>query len=99
MRELEVRIDATERRLLASAREMEALISGDGRVSEDVAAQLLGVHRDTLRKWRQAGEGPDYFRLGGTVTYSLHGLARFIECCHVYAAEGGQSRAKAGESG
>jgi hypothetical protein len=89
MRELEGRIEATERRLLASAREIGALISGDGRVTEDVAAQLLGIHRDTLRKWRQSGEGPDHFRLGG-VTYSLHDLASFIECCRVGAGESGQ---------
>jgi hypothetical protein len=86
MRIFEERVNTTERRLLAAAAASAMTVSGDGRVSEVDAAQLLGVHADTLRKWRTAGEGPDHFRIGGAISYSLTDLAGYIVTCRISAA-------------
>jgi hypothetical protein len=61
-------------------------ITGDGRVSEDIAGELLGFSCSTLRSWRAAGTGPAVHRISGRVTYSLRDLAEFI----VGSREGGQ---------
>jgi hypothetical protein len=44
-----------------------------------VAATILGVSRETLKRWRQLGQGPDYFQYGegGPVRYALSALRRF----------------------
>ena len=43
--------------------------------SEYLTAPLLakrwGLHPDTLRRWRDAGKGPPYFRTPGSVLYPL----------------------------
>lgn len=82
------RIEATAALLAGSAREGGMLISGDGRVGEADAAALLGVHRDTLRAWRCAGNGPDHFRIGGSITYRPGDLAAFIEVGRTSAGAG-----------
>lgn len=86
--ELEARIEATTRRLELSAQELVKqrageTITGDGRVSEVVAARLLGHHPDTLRNWRDAGEGPPYYKPAGRITYALRDLASFVEVARI----------------
>lgn len=40
-------------------------VAADFRVlREDQAAQMLGIHVQTLRRWRRAGTGPKHLRLG-----------------------------------
>ena len=34
-------------------------------------AQRWGLHPDTLKRWRDAGKGPPYFRTPGFVLYPL----------------------------
>lgn len=72
------RVAARARLLLGHARESGMRLSGDNRVSEHDAAQLLGVHGDTLRRWRDEGNGPAYFRIGGAVSYCLQDVAAYI---------------------
>ncbi len=79
---IETRIAACARRLELRCREAGAFVSGDGRVGEDVAAELLGFAAGTLANMRSAQTGPAWYRLGGggyRVTYLLDDLARWIE--------------------
>jgi hypothetical protein len=60
----------------------DALVTPDGRVSELVAAALLGRSPGTLRNWRSAGDGPQFVRLGvnggARVSYTLLALAEWM---------------------
>jgi hypothetical protein len=48
--------------------------------TEDFAARLLGVTRETLRGWRKRGTGPAYKKPGGKlVRYSVASLLAFVE--------------------
>lgn len=40
-------------------------------------AKRWGVHRDTLKRWRDAGKGPSYFRTPGFVLYPLAEVERY----------------------
>jgi hypothetical protein len=76
------RIAATARRLEAAAKAAGALVSGDGRVSEATAAQLLGIPVATLRRMRYRREIVA-FHIGigdrGRVSFRLEHLAALIE--------------------
>jgi len=50
----------------------------DGRVSEEVAASVLGKAPGTLKNWRQAHRPLKYRRSGGRIQYSLRELAMFL---------------------
>jgi hypothetical protein len=45
------------------------------------AAKVLAVKPDTLKKWRQRGQGPDFIQYGpgGPVRYLHSALLKFIE--------------------
>lgn len=76
------RIEACRRALEATCRESGAFISGDGRIGEEVAAELLGLAPGTLANRRSEGAAPPHYRLGGgghRVTYNLSDLAAWIE--------------------
>lgn len=80
------RIEATRVMLEASCREREAWISGDGRVGEEVVAELLGISIGTLRNQRAEGCAPPCYKLSGgghRVTYRLSELAAWIEARRV----------------
>jgi hypothetical protein len=47
------------------------------RVTEPIAAMVLGVSPRTLRQWRDAGTAPRHQRIR-RVTYSIRDLLRFI---------------------
>ncbi len=60
-------------------------VSGDGRVSADATAQLLGLAPGTLRNWRSNRTGPNFCRSGvggGRVSYHLVAIAEWIEARH-----------------
>lgn len=81
MNELD-RIQATAEMLRAACREAGHPITGDGRVGESVAAELIGLAESTLANKRGEGSGPQYFRIGGhghRVTYRLADIAQWIE--------------------
>lgn len=46
-------------------------------VSEEEAAQYLGLSRVTLRRWRWIHQGPAWVRLGGTIRYRLADLDEY----------------------
>jgi predicted DNA-binding transcriptional regulator AlpA len=43
------------------------------------AASFLGVAESTLNKWRMAGNGPRYAKLGALVKYRVADLHAFVE--------------------
>ncbi len=48
-------------------------------VHEAEAAHLLGLSVKTLRRWRWAGKGPRFLKLGAAVRYDPADLTAFIE--------------------
>lgn len=50
----------------------------DERVHEPVAADLLGYSSETLRGWRQSGDGPKHVRVRGRISYRLADLAEWL---------------------
>ena len=46
---------------------------------EQEAAAILNVKVSTLRRWRWAGKGPRFRKIGGAVRYSVEDLKTFIE--------------------
>jgi excisionase family DNA binding protein len=61
---------------LASADNRCAL---DPLATDEEAAAYLRVKKQTLRKWRVAGDGPLFVRIGGAVRYRLSDLIAFVE--------------------
>lgn len=66
-------------------------LSGDLRVGATDAAELLDVHPDSMRRWRNAGEGPAVVLLAGRITYRLADLASYLVSARVTAAEFGMA--------
>ncbi len=82
MTTLQDRIESCARMLTTAARQAGTTVSGDGRVSEQDAAQLLGYAPTYLKQLRQEGRGPiPYGRgmAGSRVSYRLIDLAGWIE--------------------
>jgi Helix-turn-helix domain len=50
---------------------------------EPDAAAYLALSPKTLSKWRCAGKGPNFFRLGTAVRYSIPDLEKFISNAEV----------------
>jgi len=48
-------------------------------LKEHEAAAFLAVEVATLRRWRWAGKGPSFLKIGGAVRYELTALEAFIE--------------------
>ena len=46
---------------------------------ETEAAALLNLETATLRRWRWAGKGPKFRKIGGAVRYHPHDLTAFID--------------------
>jgi len=51
----------------------------DKLLTETEAANLLALSAKTLRRWRWAGLGPEFVKLGGAVRYRAEDIAAFIE--------------------
>ena len=47
-------------------------------VNEHEAARRLGLSVKTLRRWRWAGKGPPFIKIGAAVRYDPHDLAEFV---------------------
>ncbi len=48
-------------------------------VNETEAARILSLSVKTLRRWRWAGRGPRFIKIGGAVRYDPTDLTAFIE--------------------
>ena len=48
-------------------------------LKEDEVAEFLNMEVSTLRRWRWAGRGPVYRKLGAAVRYDAADLRDFIE--------------------
>ena len=48
-------------------------------INETEASRVLGLSVKTLRRWRWAGRGPCFVKIGGAVRYDPPDLASFIE--------------------
>ncbi len=46
-------------------------------VDDREAARVLGVKQATLQRWRWAGRGPRFIKIGRAVRYALEDLAAF----------------------
>ena len=73
------RVEQTEAMFCENVQASGAWISGDGRVLEEVAAQLLGYASATLANKRSAGEAPPHYKVGGRITYRVTDLAQWVE--------------------
>jgi hypothetical protein len=51
----------------------------DELVDENVAAPFLGLKPKTLANQRHRGGGPEYYKIGSSVRYSLRVLAQYRE--------------------
>jgi len=51
---------------------------GKGLLNERQAADLLNMKVTTLRRWRWAGKGPAFLKIGGAVRYDPAELDRFV---------------------
>jgi len=48
-------------------------------LKEREAAELLAIRPTTLRRWRWAGKGPQFLKIGGAVRYERTTLNAFID--------------------
>jgi predicted DNA-binding transcriptional regulator AlpA len=48
-------------------------------LTESEAAEFLRLKPKTLARWRWAGEGPTYRKIGGAVRYAVSDLEQFLE--------------------
>lgn len=48
-------------------------------LNEYAAADMLGLSVKTLRRWRWAGRGPRFIKIGAAVRYDLTDLRAYIE--------------------
>ena len=56
---------------------MTTILSKDEYITERALAELWGVKRNTLQKWRSAGVGPKYVRRVGRIIYRKADLIEF----------------------
>ena len=49
-------------------------------MNTEQAAEYIGVHVQTLKRWRQEGYGPEYRRVGRRkIVYDREALDRFLD--------------------
>jgi len=71
-------VAATLDLFLAHCREHGVRVSGDMRVDEAAASELLGYSNGTLKNLRSEGKGPPWFKVH-RCTYRLTDLAQWVE--------------------
>lgn len=79
---MENRITEAVERMEKVAQEKGYFVTADGRVSEEVAAEFIGVSFGTLKNWRCQGKAPRHYkkpvaRCGSS--YRLIDIAEWIE--------------------
>lgn len=58
---------------------LEKFLADDPTVGTRGAAIILGISPDLVKKWRQRGQGPDYYQFeeGGPIVYSVNALTAY----------------------
>ena len=51
----------------------------DRLLDEKEVASILNINVATLRRWRWAGKGPRFLKIGGAVRYEQSDIVAFIE--------------------
>lgn len=68
-------------------------VSLDGRVRESAAARVLGVTAKTIRRWREAGQGPPFLLIGNRLTFRVCDLVEWLnQRRHDPQASNGQTK-------
>ncbi len=67
-------------------------------LTETEAAALLGLKVATLRRWRWAGKGPRFLKIGGAVRYDPADLEAFISAARRISTSDDGTAAQAGEA-
>jgi predicted DNA-binding transcriptional regulator AlpA len=60
-------------------RDMTETMKNQPLVNEHQAAELLGLKVSTLRRWRWAGTGPSFVKIGAAVRYDPNTLRCYID--------------------
>jgi excisionase family DNA binding protein len=47
-------------------------------ISTKQLSEMLGIHKDTLQRWRSAGDGPQPTRMGRIWKYNLSEVQRWL---------------------
>lgn len=64
---------------LLSPAELQALLEDPNRfVSDNIAAEVIGIPVGSLRRWRFESRGPRYAKIGACVRYRVAWLQEFI---------------------
>lgn len=58
-------------------------------LSTKEAARFLGIHPDTLRRWRREGIGPRYSRIGRLIRYHVDTLDEWLRSKEQDSQQGG----------
>ncbi len=66
-------------------------------LKEREAAELLAMEVTTLRRWRWAGKGPRFLKIGGAVRYDPADLEAFIGEARQTSTSDNGANAQAGE--
>lgn len=56
---------------------MTTILSKDEYITEHALAELWGVKRNTLQKWRSTGVGPKFLKRVGRIVYRKEDIAEF----------------------
>lgn len=58
---------------------MIAPLDPKARLTEQEAADYLGVEKETLRRWRTDGQAPRFIKVGRSVQYRVSWLEDYLE--------------------
>lgn len=48
-------------------------------LTEEKACKMLGIKKGTMKKWRSAGKGPTFIKLGRVIRYERNKLTDYIK--------------------
>ena len=68
-------------------------------LNETDAADYLGLQISTLRRWRWAGTGPAFLKLGSAVRYDPNDLQAYLDECRQRSTTAPISMAQAEKAG